>query len=593
MAAMDNVYHGIWLGNVNAARDADGLRRAGVTHIINCAALQCPSFFPHDFAYTSLALTDTPSQNILQHFAETSACMRDARRDGGVVFLHCIEGKSRSAACVIAFLIDTEGMAMREALALLQSARPVVRPNEGFLLQLQHYEKIARGRNATGGMSLQTLGQPGEVCPPLGTLPAQTGGGHHAGQHGDGLPNDWPQFAVLAPHGQPANRPVLTAPWAGSQGPVLASAHEYAGFDPHRSLQQHHLAVHDVYTYTPIPTQDAAEFSVRVAPGPHSGYQHEHLRNAEYVDGRGHAPLRPHAHPRNQEADTRSRTSQQGKQSRPALLATARQSSAPASDEREVAAGDALDAPSPPAAPAPPPPRQSFGGLHHEDIRGKHPRRAQPSEDLHAEADRLAQQEHGAHESRQSRGTERALAQRRAYSGSAPEPGAPKHNVPLSYDARAPHAHSPAQVRDPYRRPLPRPRDHMPRYVLRQGDGNSSFNPHTQERSPRGKLDEISQRRVAESRRSPPEPKNPMSTAPESERLLQVQEKAGKGGKPHARLHGDEASAQDDNALYAAMQKDSVFQQLMATKEEDAGDDVGQVKRFVSGRYIVGKELTC
>ena len=84
-----------------------------------------------------------------------------------------------------------------------------------------------------------------------------------------------------------------------------------------------------------------------------------------------------------------------------------------------------------------------------------------------------------------------------------------------------------------------------------------------------------------------------MSTAPESERLLQVQEKAGKGGKPHARLHGDEASAQDDNALYAAMQKDSVFQQLMATKEEDAGDDVGQVKRFVSGRYIVGKELTC
>ena len=41
------------------------------------------------------------------------------------------------------------------------------------------------------------------------------------------------------------------------------------------------------------------------------------------------------------------------------------------------------------------------------------------------------------------------------------------------------------------------------------------------------------------------------------------------------------------------MQKDSVFQQLMATKEEDAGDDVGQVKRFVAGRYIVGKELTC
>ena len=590
MAAMDNVYHGVWLGNVNAARDADGLRRAGVTHIINCAALQCPSFFPHDFAYTSLALTDTPSQNILQHFAETSACMRDARRDGGVVFLHCIEGKSRSAACVIAFLIDTEGMAMQEALALLQSARPVVRPNEGFLLQLQHYEKIARGRYASSGITLQTLGQPGEVWPPLGTLPAQTGGRHHAGQPSDGLPNEWPQFAVLAPHGQPANRPVLTTPWAGSQGPVLAPAHEYAGFNPHRSLQQHHLAVHDAYTYTPIPTEDAAEFSVQVAPGPHSGYQHEHLRSAEYVDGRGHVPLRPHVHLRNQDAVTRSRTSAQGKA---ALLPTASQRSALATDEREVAAGNALDAPSPPAAPAPPPPRQPFGVLHHEDIRGKHPRRAQPSEDLNGEADRLAQQEHGAHESRQSRGTGRSLAQRGAYSGSAPEPDAPKHNVPLNYHARAPHAHSPAQARDPYRRPLPRPEDHMPRYVLCHGDGNSSFDPHTQEWSPRGKLGENSQRRVAESRRSPPEPKNPMLNAPEAERMLQVQEKAGKEGKPHARLHGGEAPGQDDNALYAAMQKDSVFQQLMAAEEEDAGADVGQVKRFVSGRYIVGKELTC
>ena len=133
----------------------------------------------------------------------------------------------------------------------------------------------------------------------------------------------------------------------------------------------------------------------------------------------------------------------------------------------------------------------------------------------------------------------------------------------------------------------------MPRYVLCHGDGNSSFAPHTQEWSPRGKLGENSQRRVAESRRSPPEPKNPMLNAPEAERMLQVQEKAGKEGKPHARLHGGEAPGQDDNALYAAMQKDSVFQQLMAAEEEDAGADVGQVKRFVSGRYIVGKELTC
>ena len=75
-------------------------------------------------------------------------------------------------------------------------------------------------------MSLQTLGQPGEVCP-LGTLPAQTGG-HHAGQHGDGLPNDWPQFAVLAPHGQPANWPC---------SPRLGRVHKAPSSHLHMNMQ--------------------------------------------------------------------------------------------------------------------------------------------------------------------------------------------------------------------------------------------------------------------------------------------------------------------------------------------------------------------
>lgn len=36
----------IWLGNVNAAKDLQGLLRVGVSHVINCAALQCPAFYP-------------------------------------------------------------------------------------------------------------------------------------------------------------------------------------------------------------------------------------------------------------------------------------------------------------------------------------------------------------------------------------------------------------------------------------------------------------------------------------------------------------------------------------------------------------------
>jgi len=38
--------HQVWLGNVNAARDLQGLLSVGVTHVLNCAALQCPTFYP-------------------------------------------------------------------------------------------------------------------------------------------------------------------------------------------------------------------------------------------------------------------------------------------------------------------------------------------------------------------------------------------------------------------------------------------------------------------------------------------------------------------------------------------------------------------
>ena len=127
-----------------------------LTTLTTLTILRLLSVLQH-FNYKAMSLTDTPSQNIMQHFGETSAFIREARNRGGSVFLHCVEGKSRSATCVIAYLIDTEGMSLSEALGRVRGSRPIVRPNEGFLIQLAHYEKIARSGHAGngGGGSLQ------------------------------------------------------------------------------------------------------------------------------------------------------------------------------------------------------------------------------------------------------------------------------------------------------------------------------------------------------------------------------------------------------------------------------------------------------
>ena len=58
--------------------------------------------------------------------------------------MHCLEGRSRASSLAIAFLIDSEGLGLDEALRMLRAARPTVSPNEGFLIQLKYYDSTSR-----------------------------------------------------------------------------------------------------------------------------------------------------------------------------------------------------------------------------------------------------------------------------------------------------------------------------------------------------------------------------------------------------------------------------------------------------------------
>mmetsp|Transcript_34488 Transcript_34488/g.33677 ORF Transcript_34488/g.33677 Transcript_34488/m.33677 type:complete len:82 (+) Transcript_34488:1245-1490(+) len=49
-------------------------------------------------------------------------------------------GRSRSATCVIMYIMKRFGFSFQEALEFVQLRRDVVDPNEGFLKQLQEFE---------------------------------------------------------------------------------------------------------------------------------------------------------------------------------------------------------------------------------------------------------------------------------------------------------------------------------------------------------------------------------------------------------------------------------------------------------------------
>jgi protein-tyrosine phosphatase len=75
---------------------------------------------------------DVPWENLVKHFADSNRFIKSALSSGGVVFVHCYGGVSRSATLVIAYLMQQYSMSMFDAMSFVKSKRSVIYPNPGF-----------------------------------------------------------------------------------------------------------------------------------------------------------------------------------------------------------------------------------------------------------------------------------------------------------------------------------------------------------------------------------------------------------------------------------------------------------------------------
>jgi len=130
----------VYVGDVYAAHNKDELKKRNVTHVVNAVVGVVPPF-PDQFKYLHVQLLDCPGENIMEHFEKTSKFIEDALSVGGIVFIHCLQGVSRSATIAAAFAIYSQQISTKAAIKLLQEKRTVVRPNHGFVMQLECYEK--------------------------------------------------------------------------------------------------------------------------------------------------------------------------------------------------------------------------------------------------------------------------------------------------------------------------------------------------------------------------------------------------------------------------------------------------------------------
>ncbi|KAM5247231.1 protein phosphatase Slingshot homolog 3 isoform 2-T2 [Ctenodactylus gundi] len=144
MAQQDRASHifpHLYLGSEWNAANLEELQRNRVSHILNMAR-EIDNFYPERFTYYNVRVWDEESAELLPHWKETHRFIEAARVQGTRVLVHCKMGVSRSAATVMAYAMKQYGWNLEQALLHVQEFRPIVRPNPGFLSQLQTYQGI-------------------------------------------------------------------------------------------------------------------------------------------------------------------------------------------------------------------------------------------------------------------------------------------------------------------------------------------------------------------------------------------------------------------------------------------------------------------
>jgi atypical dual specificity phosphatase len=138
------VYPRIYIGDAASAKNKQYLRVMGITHVLNTAEgtrfgqVDTGHSYYRDMPslrYMGFPMIDQPTTDISRYFYIASKFIENGIQSGGKVLVHCMMGMSRSATCVLAYLMISRKMSAAEAIRTVRMHRDI-HPNEGFLQQL-------------------------------------------------------------------------------------------------------------------------------------------------------------------------------------------------------------------------------------------------------------------------------------------------------------------------------------------------------------------------------------------------------------------------------------------------------------------------
>jgi len=126
----------LYLGSIYAAHNTTVLKKLGITHILSV----CDEHIKIDsqqFVHKVIYVDDKPDVDLLARFEEAHRFIEQ-----GNTLVHCLAGISRSATVTISYIMSKMEKTVVEATEVVHAARSCIRPNTGFLQQLERYEKL-------------------------------------------------------------------------------------------------------------------------------------------------------------------------------------------------------------------------------------------------------------------------------------------------------------------------------------------------------------------------------------------------------------------------------------------------------------------
>ncbi|KAH9927177.1 phosphatases II [Epithele typhae] len=131
----------LFLGTIDAAISPRALADRRITHIVSVGSEPIPADNPASgIRHLRIRVEDVDYADLLIHLPTACRFIHEAIGSGGVVLVHCVQGLSRSATVVSAYLMFSQHMEASAAMEAVRRAREQVWIIPGF----QWRQKIDR-----------------------------------------------------------------------------------------------------------------------------------------------------------------------------------------------------------------------------------------------------------------------------------------------------------------------------------------------------------------------------------------------------------------------------------------------------------------